>query len=754
MGDARVVRTERVQAHSQSPLYWNEHFQLVVAYPVDQVKFALVDTHISKTELAAFVPASRIATGELIDEWFPVVGRHGPHTAIRLQIKFTPCDENPVYQNGISEDYALGQSYFPMRHGGNLKLYQDAHVVDGMLPEIRLEDGRNFEHQKCWEDICHLIMEARHLVYITGWSIFHQVRLVRESTRPLPIPGDFNLGELLKHKAQQGVRVVLLIWDDKTSNDMFFFKTPGMMQTHDEETRKFFKHSSVTCVLAPRYKLTNFIPQVGRIFYTQHQKSVIVDTKGISENSRKITAFIGGLDLCDGRYDTPTHRLYSDLDTVFKDDYHNPSFDKKQTGPRQPWHDLHCQIEGPAAYDVLKNFEQRWDSVTECSNLTKLYERVFGRHDYDLVNIENISEINSPSKSIPTDHPSLWVSDEDDAEKWHIQVFRSVDSNSAEGFPQDFHTAQEQNLVYEKNLVIDKSIQMAYIEAIRSAQRFIFIENQYFIGASFAWPDYEKAGAHNLIPMELALKVVSKIRAKERFTVYIIIPMWPEGVPKSSSVQEILYWQGQTMKLMYGIIAKELKSANLENAHPCDYLNFYCLGNREENDREQLPSDSASQRHGRFMIYVHSKGMIVDDDYIIIGSANINERSMAGSRDTEIAMGGYQPHHTWAKKKGHPHGQVYGYRLSLWAEHMGEVNNLFNYPESLECVKYVNNIAEENWNKYVAEDYSQLQGHLIKYPLQIDYSGDVKPLPGYESFPDFIGDVMGSKTSLPVATTT
>jgi phospholipase D1/2 len=27
----------------------------------------------------------------------------------------------------------------------------------------------------------------------------------------------------------------------------------GMMGTHGEETRKFFKHSSVTCVLAPRH---------------------------------------------------------------------------------------------------------------------------------------------------------------------------------------------------------------------------------------------------------------------------------------------------------------------------------------------------------------------------------------------------------------------------------------------------------------------------------------------------------------------
>lgn len=58
------------------------------------------------------------------------------------------------------------------------------------------------------------------------------------------------------------------------------------------------------------------------------------------------------------------------------------------------------------------------------------------------------------------------------------------------------------------------------------------------------------------------------------------------------------------------------------------------------------------------MIYVHAKGMIVDDEYVIIGSANINQRSLQGSRDTEIAMGAYQPHHTWAHNNCHPHGQV------------------------------------------------------------------------------------------------
>lgn len=51
------------------------------------------------------------------------------------------------------------------------------------------------------------------------------------------------------------------------------------------------------------------------------------------------------------------------------------------------------------------------------------------------------------------------------------------------------------------------------------------------------------SGADNLIPMELALKIASKIKAKERFAIYIVLPMWPEGDPKTGAVQEILFWQ-------------------------------------------------------------------------------------------------------------------------------------------------------------------------------------------------------------------
>lgn len=97
--------------------------------------------------------------------------------------------------------------------------------MDDTLPKIELDGGKIYAQNKCWEDICHAILEAHHLIYVVGWSVYHPVKLVREPTRPLPNGGDLTLGEMLKFKTQEGVRVVLLIWDDKTSHDKFYLKT-------------------------------------------------------------------------------------------------------------------------------------------------------------------------------------------------------------------------------------------------------------------------------------------------------------------------------------------------------------------------------------------------------------------------------------------------------------------------------------------------------------------------------------------------
>jgi hypothetical protein len=75
----------------------------------------------------------------------------------------------------------------------------------------------------------------------------------------------------------------------------------------------------------------------------------------------------------------------------------------------------------------------------------------------------------------------------------------------------------------------------------------------------------------------------------------------------------------------------------------------------------------------RFMIYVHSKLMIVDDEYIVVGSANINQRSLDGTRDSEIAIGAFQPGHSMGSSPVGPlpRGQVAGFRKALWKEHLG-----------------------------------------------------------------------------------
>ena len=103
---------------------------------------------------------------------------------------------------------------------------------------------------------------------------------------------------------------------------------------------------------------------------------------------------------------------------------------------------------------------------------------------------------------------------------------------------------------------------------------------------------------------------------------------------------------------------------------------------------------------------------------------------------------------------GMMHLQIYGYRMSLWAEHLGMILNCFKEPQTLDCVKKVNKMAEENWKRFTSDAYFPLQGHLLKYPIQVDVDGKVRPLPGHETFPDFGGKVLGARTNLPDALTT
>lgn len=84
--------------------------------------------------------------------------------------------------------------------------------------------------------------------------------------------------------------------------------------------------------------------------------------------------------------------------------------------------------------------------------------------------------------------------------------------------------------------------------------------------------------------------------------------------------------------------------------------------------------------------------------------------------------------------------------MSLWGEHIGSVEECFEEPERVECVRRIRYLSELNWRQYVADEVTEMKGHLLKYPLEVDSKGKVKPLPGCETFPDVGGNIKGTFT--------
>ena len=186
--------------------------------------------------------------------------------------------------------------------------------------------------------------------------------------------------------------------------------------------------------------------------------------------------------------------------------------------------------------------------------------------------------------------------------------------------------------------------------------------------------------------------------------------------------------------------------------------------------------------------------MIVDDAYIIVGSANINERSMSGTRDTEMAVGCqshtrlasesfvlflfllqvgcWQPqfssYNPYGEVRAHIHcnfsfcvlllfavHQVHMFRMGLWAEHLKTWEEVFRFPSTLECTQRVKEMCKYNWESYNFEVYGMDQmeappGHLLLYPVQVDRSGEMRNLDNFVSFPDYpsTAKVMGGKSAV------
>ena len=433
-------------------------------------------------------------------------------------------------------------------------------------------------------------------------------------------------------------------------------------------------------------------------------------------------------------------------------------------------HDIHSQVRGPAALELVMNFHERW--MKQCPMRSS-----------DLVNPE----------SLRMNHHSL----RNDG-GWHCQLSRSIDARVcafdrvkvqqfrvptvnkcaagewtavSEKNKKDFVKSSRRyetlnaellecnrTLHQKKGRLVDRSIELSLIHHIRRAKHFIYIETQYFMGSSHMWSKDNEVKCRNLIAAEITLKIINKIKQGERFVAYILLPMWNEGVTETAAIQEVIYWEHLTIEAMHVEIQEALDelmhTTAASNLQVTDYLNFYCLGTRE-TPRARLgvgPPVSRDERTlartRRHQVYVHSKLMLVDDEVALIGTANINERSMDGCRDSEIMMAYWRPDQA-ATDNDVARGEIHAFRLHAWATTMNVMETVFQDPQGLECVRRVNQIAAANWEIYVGDKVVDMDSHLMHYPLEFHArKRKLQPRRGLVDgcFPDTNGSVIGKNS--------
>jgi len=161
---------------------------------------------------------------------------------------------------------------------------------------------------------------------------------------------------------------------------------------------------------------------------------------------------------------------------------------------------------------------------------------------------------------------------------------------------------------------------------IRESEHFIYIENQFFISN----PGREDTIVKNRIAMEIKNRIIKAHHKGTRFMVIVVIPLLPgfsgdiTNQAKTVLRAQVRYQQQSIAKDKFSLFS-QLKT---EGILAEDYIRFYALRNHG------VLNDKPVQE----IIYVHSKFMIVDDRRFIIGSSNINDRSMLGDRDSEIGI--------------------------------------------------------------------------------------------------------------------
>ncbi|PNS19155.1 hypothetical protein CAC42_1891 [Sphaceloma murrayae] len=499
-----------------------------------------------------------------------------------------------------------------------------------------LVDGR--DHM--WQ-VSRAIDNARNFVYIHDWWLSPELYL----RRPPAISQRWRLDRLLLEKAQQGVKIFVIVYRN--------IESAIPIDSDHTKTHLLELHPNICVQRSPNQFRQN------QFFWAHHEKLVVVDNA---------MAFVGGVDLCFGRWDDPHHVLTDDKLTGFESefpgarnshtcqswpgkDYSNPRvqdfyaldqpyeemYDRTRI-PRMPWHDIAMCIVGQPARDVARHFVQRWNYI--------LRQR-------------------TPSRPTPVLLPPPEF-EQEELDKMgmtgtcQIQILRSCTAWSI-GTPNK----------------TECSIMNAYEHLIRNSDHFIYIENQFFVSSCTV----EGTKIHNKIGDALVDRIEQAYERGDKWRACLLIPLMPgfqSSVDSQDGTSVRLIMQCQYRSICRGetSIFGRLRAKGID---PTEYIEFYAL--------RQWGKIGPNQSLTTEQLYIHAKCMVVDDRACIIGSANINERSMLGNRDSEVAALIIDQETMPSRMNGQPYNVgvfPHTLRMRLMREHLGiDVDEFYQQDEDL-----------------------------------------------------------------------
>ncbi|KAH7850101.1 hypothetical protein Vadar_027941 [Vaccinium darrowii] len=164
-------------------------------------------------------------------------------------------------------------------------------------------------------------------------------------------------------------------------------------------------------------------------------------------------------------------------------------------------------------------------------------------------------------------------------------------------------------------------------------------------------------------------RILRAHKEKKCFRVIVVMPLLPGfqgGLDDSgaATVRAIMHWQYRTISRGKNSILHNLNELLGPKAN--DSISFYGLRTHGKlSDGGPLVTSQ---------VYVHSKLMIIDDRVALVGSSNLNDRSLLGSRDSEVKTLIEDTEFLESSMNGVPWRAgkfALRLRLSLWSEHLG-----------------------------------------------------------------------------------